>query len=100
MVQRASRAIGIPESMTEKEQTILHALEELEGAVKRLASATPKPNLAPLFDRLEQLTRELPGTTDPNLLHYLRQKSYEKARLWLEGRDVENTRGNCTGTRR
>jgi hypothetical protein len=28
-------------------------------------------------------------------LHYLRKKSYEKARLWLEGRDAENARGNC-----
>ncbi len=86
--------------MTEKEQTILQALLELEGAVKRMATATPKPNLSPLLARLDQLAGELPRGTDPNLLHYLRQKSYEKARLWLQGRDAENARGNCTGARR
>jgi len=28
-------------------------------------------------------------------LHYLHKKSYEKARLWLEGREAENKAGNC-----
>jgi len=29
------------------------------------------------------------------LLHYLQKKSYEKARLYLQGRDAENQLGNC-----
>jgi len=31
----------------------------------------------------------VPKETAPDLVHYLRRKSYEKARLWLEGRDAE-----------
>jgi hypothetical protein len=49
----------------------------------------------PLFARLDELTRALPRDTDPTLLHYLQKKSYQKARLFLEGRDAENQAGNC-----
>jgi hypothetical protein len=41
------------------------------------------------------LMRQLPRDADPNLLHHLHKKSYEKARLLLEGRGVENARGSC-----
>jgi len=41
------------------------------------------------------LTAQLPPQTDPQLLHYLHKKSYEKARLFLQGRDAENQFGNC-----
>ncbi|HTI98287.1 MAG TPA: hypothetical protein VL527_05230 [Dongiaceae bacterium] len=81
--------------MTGTEQEILHALNELDAAVKRMATAKPKPDLMPLFTRLDTLTRQLPPTTDPGLLHYLHKKSYEKARLFLQGRDAENQLGNC-----
>ena len=60
-----------------------------------MADAGPKPDLLPLFARLDELTRRLPPQTAPELLHYLHKKSYEKARLFLEGRDAENTAGNC-----
>jgi hypothetical protein len=81
--------------MTGTEQEILHALNELDAAVKRMATAKPKPDLMPLFARLDALTRQLPPATDPGLLHYLHKKSYEKARLFLQGRDAENQLGNC-----
>jgi hypothetical protein len=81
--------------MTEVEQNILRTLVDLEHVVKAMPSANPKPNLLPLFSRLDQLMRQLPRDADPNLLHYLHKKSYEKARLLLEGRGVENTRGSC-----
>lgn len=83
--------------MTETEQAILQSLVELDNAVRTMPTANPKPNLLPLFTRLDELTRQLPKTTAPDLLHYLHKKSYEKARLWLEGRDSENARGNCLG---
>jgi hypothetical protein len=83
--------------MTDTEQSILQSLVELDNAVKSMPTANPKPNLLPLFTRLDALTRQLPKTTSPDLLHYLHKKSYEKARLWLEGRDAENARGNCLG---
>jgi hypothetical protein len=81
--------------MTATEQTILQALVELDQQVKAIPTANPKPNLLPLFTRLDGLTRQLPPQTDPQLLHYLHKKSYEKARLFLEGRDAENAAGNC-----
>ena len=83
--------------MTANEQAILDALLELEQTVKTMATAQPKPNLRPLFGRLDALTAGLPKDTDPNLLHYLHKKSYEKARLLLQGRDAENARGACDG---
>ena len=81
--------------MIETENQLLKALLELEQAVKLMATANPKPNLLPIFARLDQLTAQLPPETDPTLLHYLRKKSYEKARLFLQGRDAENQMGNC-----
>jgi hypothetical protein len=83
--------------MNETERQILQTLVELGAAVKAMPAANPKPNLLPLFTRLDELTRQLPKNTPPDLLHYLHKKSYEKARLFLEGRDAENARGNCLG---
>ncbi len=83
--------------MTQTEREILTSLTELDQAVKVLRTANPKPDLQAIFGRLERLTNELPAQADPNLLHYLHKKSYEKARLFLEGRDAENPRGNCLG---
>ena len=83
--------------MTEYEQAVLQALLELEGTVASMPAANPKPDLLPLFTRLDELTRQLPRETDSSLLHYLHKKSYEKARLFLQGREAENARGNCHG---
>lgn len=77
------------------ENDILTALVALELAVKSMAAANPKPDLRPLFLQLDRLTAQLPPQTDPQLLHYLHKKSYEKARLFLQGRDAENQFGNC-----
>ena len=85
--------------MTETENKILEALLELESAVRSMPAANPKPNLLPLFARLDELAGGLPRDTDPTLLHYLHKKSYEKARLFLQGREAENAAGNCHGHR-
>lgn len=74
---------------------MLNALLDLDRAVKAMPAASPKPNLMPIFNRIDDLTRQLPRDTDPALLHYLHKKSYEKARLYLQGRDAENQIGNC-----
>src|SRR5271170_1893508 len=76
-------------------QNILAALVELDDAVKIMSTANPKPNLLPLFARIDELTKQLPRDADPTLLHYLHKKSYEKARLFLQDRDAENQVGNC-----
>jgi hypothetical protein len=73
----------------------LQTLLELERAVQTMATRNPKPDLLPLFSRLDELAGQLPAGTDPMLLHYLSKKSYEKARLFLQGRDAENQTGSC-----
>ena len=81
--------------MSATEREILQALSELEKTVKVMTTTNPKPNLSPLFNRIDGLTDRLPKDSDPTLLHYLHRKSYEKARLWLEGRETENQAGSC-----
>ena len=81
--------------MNDAEKQILKTLVELDQKVRSMPTANPKPNLVPLFSRIDELTRQLPHDTPPTLLHYLQKKSYEKARLFLEGRDEENAAGNC-----
>ena len=81
--------------MTATESEILQALVDLDTTVKSMHTANPKPNLHPLFQRIDDLALSLPRTTDPSLLHYLHKKSYEKARLFLQGGDAENAEGNC-----
>jgi hypothetical protein len=77
------------------ETELLAALTQLAETVRAMPAAGPKPSLLPLFTRLDELTRRLPPNADPALLHYLHKKSYEKARLFLQGRDAENQVGNC-----
>ena len=77
------------------EKEILIALIQLEETIKSMPTAQPKPNLLLLFAHLDELTGKLPRNTDPTLLHYMHKKSYEKARLFLQGRDAENQAGNC-----
>ena len=84
--------------MTALENDILKALTELDAVVKTMTTAQPKPDLIPLFKRLDALALELPRETDPNLRHYLNKKSYEKARLFLLGRQSENQSGSCGRT--
>jgi hypothetical protein len=81
--------------MSQIEKEILDTLLELERTIKTMPTANPKPNLVPLFTRLDDLASRLPRDTDPNLRHYLQRKSYEKARLFLQGRDAENAEGSC-----
>jgi len=82
--------------MTESERAILQALVELDTAVQSM-KAGAKPDLQPLLARLDALARMLPRDAAPDLKHFLQRKSYEKARLWLEGRPAEIARGGCEG---
>ena len=88
-------AFGYQGRMNEIEQDVLMTLTELDTAVKAMAKANPKPNLLPLFARIDTLARQLPLGTDPSLRHYLHKQSYEKARLFLVDREAENVTGNC-----
>jgi hypothetical protein len=81
--------------MTPVEHDILAALRELNRQAAAMKTAQPKPDLQPLFQRLDDLATRLPADADRQLLHFLHNKSYEKARLWLEGRPSEIGRGSC-----
>jgi hypothetical protein len=81
--------------MTDVEKEILDTLGELEAGVEAMKTADPKPNLVPLFERLNEFSSQLPRDTHAQLIHYLGNGSYQKARLWLLGRDGENLRGLC-----
>jgi hypothetical protein len=72
--------------MTKTEQEILDTLVELEEVAAKMPTANPKPDLRPLFTRLDALARQLPADADRDLLHYLHRKSYQKARAFLEQR--------------
>ena len=72
--------------MTKTEQEILETLVTLETTAAQMAKANPKPDLRPMFARLETLAGQLPKETDPDLLHYLHRGSYQKARALLEQR--------------
>jgi hypothetical protein len=81
--------------MTEIERQILSALRELDAGVAAMRAAKTKPDLLAIFSRIDSLRSQLPKNADPTLLHYLHKQSYEKARLWLEGRDSESAVGSC-----
>jgi hypothetical protein len=68
------------------EQQILENLMALEASAAHMAGAKPKPNLLPIFARLDELARQLPPGTEPDLLHYLQRKSYQKASALLRQR--------------
>jgi len=72
--------------MTPTEREILDTLLELEQAAGRMATAQPKPDLRPLFARLDKLALQLPSDASPDLRHYLQRKSYQKARAFLQER--------------
>lgn len=71
------------------EQALLGKLLELETAAKTLATAKPQPDLMRLFGEIENLAGRLPKSSNPSLFHYLQRKSYQKARLLLQGENPE-----------
>lgn len=81
--------------MTTTESAILEQLRALDLAVASIREHGAKPDLLPLFNRLDELTRELPLDAPSDLRHFLARRSYEKARLFLEGRRSEIGRGSC-----
>ena len=78
--------------MTTIEQQLLDALLELEDTIGQV-NIEPKPDLMAIFNRLDELTTQIPKDASPDLLHYLHKKSYQKARLFLQGQDPEQ--GAC-----
>jgi hypothetical protein len=69
-------------------------LDEYLQAVPRQREPNP-PDLLAIFDRLDGLSAEIDDGYPAQLRHYLYQKSYRKAHLYLQGLEAENLRGNC-----
>ena len=77
------------------ERQLMDALTELDVAVKAMPAIEGKANFLLLFARIDELAEQLPPDADPQLRHFLQHKSYEKARLFLEGRAEEIMQGRC-----
>ena len=73
---------------------LARTLDEYLDAVPR-QKEPDAPDLLAIFARLDALEAELDATYPAQLRHYLHQKSYRKAHLFLQGRDAENLRVNC-----
>ena len=54
-----------------------------------MSSHYPNPALRPALARLDELTASMPPLTSASLRHYLNKRSYQKARILLEGGDPE-----------
>jgi hypothetical protein len=81
----------------QQEQTLerlARTLDDYLEAVPRQKEPNP-PDLMAIFARLDALEAEVDSTFPAQLRHYLHQKSYRKAHLYLQDRDAENLRGNC-----
>jgi hypothetical protein len=69
-------------------------LDEYLDAVPRQKLPNP-PDIMAIFDRLDALEKQLDSSVPAQLRHYMHQKSYRKAHLWLRGQDSENVKGSC-----
>jgi hypothetical protein len=83
--------------IAQKKETIdrlARTLAEYLDAVSRQKMPNA-PDLLAIFARLDALETEIDSSYPAQLRHYLYQKSYRKAHLYLEGHGSENVSGNC-----
>lgn len=78
----------MPTHADEKLAGLAKTLEEYLDAVPRQKEANP-PDLLALFKRLDAHEAEIGAEYPAQLRHYLHQKSYRKAHLWLRGEEAE-----------
>ena len=83
--------------LSQKKETLdrlAGTLNDYLDAVSRQKTPNP-PDLLAIFARLDALEKEIDSSYPAPLRHYLYQKSYRKAHLYLQDRDSENIGGNC-----
>jgi len=73
---------------------LLRTLQEYLDAVPRQNMPNP-PDLLAIFARLDAIESEIGSEFPAQLRHYLHQKSYRKAYLYLQGRENDNLKGAC-----
>ncbi len=78
-----------PPTLSAFETSVLKTLHALEAAIAAGRPPSPNPTLRTVLSQLDQLTTELPPTIRADLRHYLQKRSYQKARILLEGGDPE-----------
>ena len=93
--KKPTEASELQDHMNTIESRLLAALGALNACVGPRPAGSPPPDVRPHLAELDRLTRELPSHADPELLHYLHRRSYDKARLYLEGRMAEIQKGGC-----
>jgi len=84
-------------SAAQQEETLsrlARTLNEYLDAVPKQKLPNP-PDLMAIVARLDALEIEVDSSYPAQLRHYLHQKSYRKAHLFLQDRDSENVKGNC-----
>lgn len=81
--------------MNDVEKSLQVELKNLETQIAQMKNGGGTPNFVEVFNAIDDLTKQLPRDTDPQLLHYLHKKSYEKAINFLDGRDEDNLNGGC-----
>lgn len=67
------------------EQQVKAALEDFEKGL----SSGQSEMVGQALRRLNQYAEAAPSNTDPQLIHYLKKRSYQKAIQWLNGEDPE-----------
>jgi aminodeoxyfutalosine synthase len=77
------------------EAGLLAALTRLEQTVQARAAGDAAADVRAPLSELDRLVGALPADADPELIHYLRRRSYEKARQFLEGRVAAIEKGGC-----
>ena len=73
---------------------LARTLDDYLDAVPRQKEPNP-PDLLMIFAQLDGIEAEMDANFPAQLRHYMHQKSYRKAHLFLQDRDAENLRGNC-----
>jgi hypothetical protein len=81
--------------VTDTESDLLNALLALERAAGASPNSEPRPSIPEVLAEIDRLTESLPPGTPAELRHFLQRKSYQKAALFLMGRNKENQRGRC-----
>lgn len=72
-------------TFTTFEQQVKAALEEFERGL----SSGQSGMVGPALSKLNQYSETAPSDTHPQLIHYLKKRSYQKAIQWLNGEDPE-----------
>ncbi len=80
---------GGPGSRQAELRHLFALLTEYLGAVPRQKEANP-PDLLAIYGRIDEQERKVQGFVDDRLRHFLHQKSYRKAWLYMQGEDVES----------